>query len=229
MTTEKENDKARFGWPNAWRAGVIAIVLGLVSSAMWDLMLKPGLSVIGRSVITAITFGSERLRDASYESAALDPTSLSPLVLLTILAYVPLLGAALVFIHPFAERTAEKLTTVPRRMLDEAESQLAEIKITLTHLRKKSITFRRILIGYLCVIGLLTGTSVTVVQQAVLIWRVFHANLAICAPYITEQEHKIIKGRFAAIKTRNDYSHINEALNQIATKNNVSLLDTAIW
>ena len=56
--------------------------MGLISTGLWDLLFKPGLTHVGRVFLTVITLGSETMRDGAYASAALDPTPLPSLMLL---------------------------------------------------------------------------------------------------------------------------------------------------
>ncbi len=46
--------------------GLVAIILGAIGSALWEVILRPGFSFLGSAVLTAITFGSQVLTDDIY-------------------------------------------------------------------------------------------------------------------------------------------------------------------
>src|SRR5258706_15731169 len=70
-----------------WTIAVI-IFYHVVGAALWEEIARPGLSRFGRLLLSIATFGSVKIRDSAYASAALDPTPLAPLVLVTILASI---------------------------------------------------------------------------------------------------------------------------------------------
>ncbi len=70
-----------------------AILLGAIGSGVWEVIAKPGLSRTGRFFLSLFTLGSTKLRDASYASAALDPTPLPALLVLFVI--VPMFPAFL--------------------------------------------------------------------------------------------------------------------------------------
>ena len=71
--------------------------------------------------------------------------------------------------------------------------------------------------------------SVSILNQAVLVHRVFSANLNICSPYLSPIEQQQFRARFASVKTREDYIHIDNDLKGIAAKNSVTLSDIQLW
>jgi hypothetical protein len=62
------------------------LVFGIVTFIVTDLLLRPGLSAAGRVLLNIITFGSSAVRDATYATAALDPTPLPALSGLSLLS-----------------------------------------------------------------------------------------------------------------------------------------------
>ena len=118
---------------------------------------------------------------------------------------------ALVQSEPNSEKLLSRLLEVQRRAL----GHLAAWTIAL-------------LIVFSCVFVWST-IRLVVLEQSVHIWGQFHANLAICAPYITEKEEKLLLAQFTSIKTRHDYQDVHERMQVIAKLNNVALREESLW
>lgn len=58
------------------------LLLGFIGSMIYDVLVRPSLSDIGRHALNFVTFGSEIIRDIAYESAAADPQPATPLFIL---------------------------------------------------------------------------------------------------------------------------------------------------
>jgi len=82
---------------------------------------------------------------------------------------------------------------------------------------------------YLVVLSCLSIVSGSIVNQSVVIWRVYHANLRIVGPFIPETEEKKFRARFSAVKTKEDFFAIARDLEIIARKNNTELLNYELW
>src|SRR4028118_1459868 len=219
MSTGNEND-AQKSSPQATRSrrvgkGVVAaLLLGVAGSGLWDLFFKPGLSAGGRAVLTVVTLGSSGARNLAYEMAALDPTAIPALTLVLLVWTGPLvmliLGLLRLFLGAFRRRVAARGINPD---LPERE------KIHLKRKRLKSfdrkvtpLRFAMLILAAFYCFGIATLTN-----QTVLIYRVFQANLAICAPYMTDQEIKHMRARFAAVRGKADYAAIDAKLREIAT------------
>lgn len=195
-----------------WRSLITTVIgtllLGAAGSGLWDILFKPGLGKIGRVILYLITFGSKTLKNYAYESAALDPTPLASLVLILLLvSFVPL---PLFFIgfkigKWRVERKIEKLIRKAGRKLDY------------------------VMITMLLILVLITLTASLILNQAVLISRVFRADLTICGPYISADQEKSLKSKFASMKTKVDYSLINKELNKIADEAKIKLIEIEPW
>ena len=60
-------------------------LLGIAVSALYDLIIKPGLNGISRVAFDTVTFSSQRIKDYSFSTAALDPTAIPSILLLIFL------------------------------------------------------------------------------------------------------------------------------------------------
>jgi hypothetical protein len=99
------NNKPGQWWSKPAPITIIGVVLlGVLGSILYDLLVKPGLTTGGRVVLKILTLGSATLRDAAYESAALDPTPVTGLLLL----YIPVMVALGIPLFLFGQRKGRK-------------------------------------------------------------------------------------------------------------------------
>lgn len=78
--------------------GIVTLVL--LCSVLYDFALKLGLSSVSRFFLDIITLGSDRLRDAAYAYAALDPTPVTPLILVMVLSSLVMLPLLNMLVSP---------------------------------------------------------------------------------------------------------------------------------
>ena len=92
-------------------------------------------------------------------------------------------------------------------------------------LRRTSI--QGIIISALVLFAFLVASGV--INEAIVLRRVFFANLAICGPFLSETDEKAFRARFAGMKGRNDYLAIRRDLTAFARANHVELLGGEVW
>ncbi len=193
--------------------GAGTVLLGAIGSGVWQLIFYPGFGWFARFLAE----NSQRLTDAPYASAAMDPTPLSGLVGLFIVSEVPLwLFTAFVLsalIFPF-------LGWLSRRPLRKAAAGQPAIQ---RHRR-----FRRVVVpiaGSMVSLFLfaVSSTAFSVVNQAVYTWRSFNTNLARCAPYLSEEEEELLVARFRSMKTRREFVEVESQLKRVAAEHHVEL------
>lgn len=216
-------------------ATIGTIVLGAIGSGVWEIVARPGVNRIGNFLTTLFTFGSQRLRDLPFESAALDPTPLSSLILVYLTSSIPSFLIGIVVALLLARRTVLSL----RRQVEEAHSIVADTTAAAAHKdeTRRTLTSRLRKWGLVSTAGLLfilvlgltfAGIAFSVLNRSVLVWRVFHANERICAPYMTPQELSSLEAAFASMKTRNDYVRIRQKQHTVAKKYNLILITDGI-
>jgi hypothetical protein len=203
------------------------IVLGALGSGLWELFAKPGLSRLGRSILTTLTLGSERVRDLAYASAALDPYPLPALIIFYLLAFIPLHFALKDFLDEYLKLPLrQKLIKAYEQAKNSAEGDAVPLKEWIRPKRRK--LFWAMMLGYLLVV-VYSLVGVNIINQAIVIRRTFTANLAICSPYISYVEEKRFIARFAAVQARSEYIPINNDLQKIAVINKTKLLKIDLW
>ena len=179
------------------------IIIGIIVSLLYDLVVKPGLSQFGRIILNAITFGSTTIRDYAYSQAALDPTSVSALILLLFIMLTPL-----------SMLVSSKIVSIIKARINSDEQQ-----------QKSSITKK--LIQYVFPLILLIMFSVH--NQSIAIWRTFNANINIITPYISEKDKSLLVSQFSAMVKKSEYEKIHIKFSDAATKNNLILKDISLW
>ena len=228
-------------------AALITILIGAIGSGVWDIVAKPGLSKLGRLVLTIITFGSESVKDSAYASAAMDPTPLSSLVVLSIVTTIPLALTALTFYALITARRSPPKTPPINRQgasggnLDESkdktpQEEVSDLEVRLHKLEQEVVRsylrlkrFAIITIVFFLLTYVTAQVGLAILNQAVLIRRVFTTNLAIAAPFLSDEEEEQYRAKFASLKTRAEYVELDDKLRRVTSQHGVSLLPYSLW
>jgi hypothetical protein len=235
---KSEPHKRRMMRRTPWAvAGVI--VLGAMGSGLWDLIAKPGLSHFGRFVLNVVTLGSQSARNAAYLSAALDPTPLSSLFIIHLLVMVPIFPVIFVFLAEFVlPLVSGRLKREVEGVMNDDENKKEEEKRSQVDVifkgRRRHLYLVRRAAAVLTILFSLAlfgmgYVASKVINQSVLIWRVFNANVKICGPYLSDPQEKRLRALFAAMKSRSDYKVIEDELQDIAKRNGILLRDEKLW
>jgi hypothetical protein len=209
----------------------LTLLLGILSSALWDLLFKPGLTEFGRILLSIATFGSTTIKDLAYASAALDPTPIPALLAVVLASWTPVfIVVAIVSVQigtMYGRQSADKAFEDAKKVTAGDLEKLKEVmEARITRLQR----FLKWFLGVnLIIVSALSVTTSTVLNQSVSVWRTFHADLAICAPHLTPLEEKQFRARFASMTTRVEYLAISNDLQQVAAKNAVKLVNIELW
>jgi hypothetical protein len=200
-----------------WCLGLCGlVVVGALGSGFWEVAVKPGLSVGGRFALNLLSLGSETIRDYAYRNAALDPTPVAALQML-------FLGAGCLVSFNFA--SALRLWLRMRARGEEPSARATRRESLLPKMKRFLLVS-----GALSIItGIVLIVGLVVQSQAVLIWRVFHTNLAILAPYLSEDDEERMNARFRSIATRAEYVEIDEQMREVADANGRRLASEEVW
>lgn len=206
---------------------LLTLALGVISSALWDFLFKPGFTEFGRVALSTLTLGSATIKNFSYASAALDPTPL-PALLFVLLGNWLVFGAVgFLYGKKRGQENGERSMEEARQESTGDPQKLAQIlKGRLVILDRKWKRIAITLSIFACVISFVASS---VLNQSIAVWRVFHADLKICAPYLASEQEEQFIARFSSMKTREDYIAISNDLLQVATKSGVSLVNFEPW
>lgn len=202
-----------------------ALILGAAGSGLWEMLFKPGLGRLGRFLLNLATLGSVTIRDFAYQSAALDPTPLASLQLIVLLAQVPLFLIVLVM----TDRPMRRI--VRSRLARKAVAGGRKEPYVAYRIRTETLyrRLRLLIIGLNLLISLYTLTAAAVLNQAVIVYRVFHTDLAICRPHLSNDEWIQLLSRFASMRSKADYEALHERLAAVAKAANRRLVSTDTW
>lgn len=190
---------------------VSAIILGAIGSGIWEIMFKPGLSSLGAFFSNM----SVDFNNNIFASAALNPQPLPGLILILLFCTIPLFFCSLFLFKGFVQ--------IPLENFFDAHFDYRHSTEKLYQAQEKRFLRLRQLI---CVVGILTSMFFAMIalkgfalqNEATYVWRVFHKNLEICAPFTSDLEIKKINAHFRSMKNKSDYRSIKYELNKIASE-----------
>ncbi|MFA6052465.1 MAG: hypothetical protein WC762_07720 [Methylobacter sp.] len=197
-------------WGRRAPATVIGVLLfGILGSALYDFFIKPGINIFAETLFNLLTLGSQQVKDLSFNTAALDPTSIPSLTLL-------IEAATIAMLLPMNK-------TIQRKIRRNRQTRLNNDKIN-----PRKVFFLKWIVLFPLLLGL-TFVTLNIFNQAILTWRVFNANIAIIAPIASEETIKELKAKFASMRTELDYRAINIELKKIADSKKIQLRDEKPW
>jgi hypothetical protein len=200
-------------WLKKAPATIVGVLfIGIICSALYDFLIKPGINRFSKSLFDLLTFGSQKVKDYSFSTAALDPTSTPALFLL--------LGVLGIFFGHFCGTVAPIYFSSLRKNKSAIESS-----------SKRKIVFHKwITLPALTIfLAAYTYVPVNVFNQAILTWRVFHSNLQIISPHISDKEKNELSAMFASMKNESDHDEIYEKMKRIAEKSKTQLRPERPW
>ncbi|MBD9599233.1 hypothetical protein IB252_05200 [Pseudomonas sp. PDM10] len=201
------------------------IVIGVIGSAIYDAIVKPGFGVVSKFLFSVFTLGSQRMKDSAYSNAALDPSSLPSLMLLMFL----IIGMV-VFVS-FNTASSE----MRRRRLDRGRQGGDQSECRNGPTEKKPITKVKLQVAiytsrFSAVIFLIFAyVMISTTNQSILVWRIYNANLAIIAPYTQSDQLLGIKSAFAKMRTEKEFLELYQVMKEISVKNNIELRQDVVW
>ncbi|MFL1583698.1 hypothetical protein NKZ05_04320 [Stutzerimonas stutzeri] len=185
------------------------VLLGIAGSALYDLFVKPGINIISKALFYFFTFGSQQVKDYSFKTAALDPTSLpSVIVLIALVSFV---------------------INIPLRTFIRARAQKAD-DVKKEANKSISLVRRRIVLLFVLIFNVaIVFVPFNVFNQAVVAWRVFNSNLAILAPEVAQQDILKFKAEFASMESERDYRVLEDKLERVAQSKKLNLRAERPW
>lgn len=216
MADTTDNSTPSRGWSKiAFNIGA-TIFLGAVGSGIWEIMFRPGLTVLG----TSLSFISEYYDNQIYSAAALDPQPVPGLILLLIVCMVPVAVAQICLWLGFIRKPFESfLDRRLERRIAAADSPEARRKALDRALKVTAlIGFTGSVIFWIFV---MVGFSLQ--NESTLVWRVFNANIEIASPKLSDQQVKILRSEFRRMKTREEFRIIEGELNDAVKSSGIKL------
>ena len=210
MQNENKGDGQSRQWRRILLAIFGAIVVGAVGSGVWDVVAKPGLSSAANLLLRILASGSDKIRDLPYSMAALNPYSLPSLLLFLACASAPAYACGRATISLLPDRLYMKL------FLDEE----------VWRRRQRQLAGVLFLYGFVLIaVGF---TSLSILNRAIAVRRIYDANMEIIAPYVPSEEVLRLRSEFASMVSQADYFALKAQLKAVAAAHKVRLRDEEI-
>jgi NADH:ubiquinone oxidoreductase subunit 3 (subunit A) len=212
--------------------GVLTVVLGAIGSGVWERLLSPAWAWLVRQALTVLTLGIDSASDSIYQTVAFGHTesfSVLTYIFITIsMLAVPIIGLALFKISPFRNRLRRK------RKLDAMfdAGNHAGIEAAKTKDMRLFIRLRKTTLFFLWVLLLdsayIAARTVSMSYSNMAISH-FNQSLTIVSPYLSENEEKMIKSKFAGIRNKSDYDSVMQSIQNKASEHGRSLVKFTVW
>lgn len=197
-------------------AGLLStIFLGALGSGLWDAIFKPGIGTLAHF----FTQLSDTLDDHIFTSAALNPEPVVPLVFLMGLLLLPIAAAIWFFFMGFLR--SPLLSSLDNYLEMKLSKKAPDEKRRFLLWGLKGISSLGIVISFGLLFLLWLGFSIQ--SEAVLVWRVFHKNFEICAPYMEPEQRLNISSAFRRITNRKDFAGVKQSLDEVASSHGIDL------
>lgn len=233
-----DDSKERPAWKHPIAILLGTIVIGAIGSGLWDVCAKPVLFGTGRALLNLITFGSTAVKDSAYADAAMDQTAIMSLQLY--------LNTVSLLCTPFLYMMAIEFGITPRRIRiffagsssieikghGTLEERLARLENTGSLNDAQRTRLRRVRKTLLIAMGLTLGYLVTLTLirvQSLQIWRCFHSDLRMCAPYLTEEQEELFLSNYSKMKSKADFTSILSELQAVAETHRLVLHSSNLW
>lgn len=196
-------------------AGVLTVILGAIGSGIWEVIFRPSLNHAG-SLVTRL---SEQADNAVFTTAALDPLPVPALFTLLILAQIPMMIAMFFLLDAFLKYPLRDAFDRWHKKTTRQKGQEEARRI------RRKVHRRVALFGSVYFIALYAASyaGFSILNEGVLVSRVFHRNLAISLPVLSSEQHSYLLAQFASMKTRKDFQNLVDKLDQYARSGNVRL------
>jgi hypothetical protein len=196
-----------------WLVGTI--VIGAVGSGLWDVAFRPGVNILSRVTLTVATLGLESARDSIYADVAMGHHELPSLYLLlaAFTAFMSIFG----FISGqwYFKRQRGRVAALSEEGRERRRNRL-----------NRALSW---LLGVFAVFSVILLVRFVMINYTNIAITYFEQSLAICGPYLTDQEAKEIRSGFARIKKREDYVKIMQLLEGVAEPHGLKLPQFTIW
>ena len=207
-----------------------AILIGAIGSGLWNIVLEPALSWLGKSLFTIATLGLNSARDAIYADIARGYHESPSLILLCLVLLVPFFTTSYLGGHHVGRKLAEKEYVADlnklKKIMPDVESEEFFNKISAITAERYRTALKRARITMLLHAVLLTSLGFFMIINVVYTNKAitnFKQSLEICKPFIDLHGEELFISKFAQIKSKEDYIDIIDELKKIATNNDVKL------
>jgi len=209
----------------AWQRVIAVLFLSALGSGLWSVVIAPGGSKVLDAIAKVLTLGSERLSDAPFASAALDPTPVPSLLILTYVSVIPVFG----FLH-FLDKGV--LGNDPRKWADKQLRQIQEqvaadsglrgrdleaevsqaYKMFLLRMNRLGKWLSGLMVLMFGALAALTALAFSITSTAITLHRYFQADMAVLAPALSADQEESARAQWSNIRTEKEYRELYRLL-----------------
>lgn len=211
-----------------WLISILStLILGALSNGLWEVAFKPFFRKFGEVLFFVLTLGMKKSSDSVYVEAAKGYREQSGMFIsqhyVMFFSFVIILTTFFVYQH---QRTLVLDAPIAKSVYLECEGLETpyEKKQCIKNIIKKKIfwSFPLLIILGILLIVLLTYYYLWMSRVNSVITD-FKQYLAICKPYLTNNQIMTFDQRFALLTDRDGFSLITEELSEIAEEHNIQL------
>jgi hypothetical protein len=209
-------------WKNrgAWATLLITVIVGWILNHVLDLTASGAFKMWG-GVLRVVSFGSERVRDTPFESAALNPYPIPALFILFAGSILLLLVVIVITLHYFfiylRLRHIWGLSSSATRKPSRSDKIVEAIaRSPVRFLLSVGSAFA---ILYLSVAGLII--PLLMLNEATLARRFYEADRDAILPYLSQPEAIQLQSDFAQVRTKDDYLLLMNQMAKVASIHHV--------
>lgn len=219
------------GWKKVVLGLIATVVLGAVGSGVWDLLGKSASQWVGRAILNIATLGSSAIVNSVYreaakglhEASALEQYALFMLCILSVGAFFSVYLSSRARGPRTAKQGAKNFLDEIEPLQDDEKVKVLEKRLASLELKLRKI--RVVMFATLLVFAATLGFNYVRLAQANDTATFFRQSVAICAPYVDDQEIKLLNSHFAAIDSKSDFLQVYGELTKIAAANHLRLPD----
>jgi hypothetical protein len=206
------------GWKSVVLWILVTILLGAVGSGLWEIALKPGGYWSWHAVLTAATFGSKFLKDQVYLEAAKGNHEAIARHSTRILYWFLGMASGAV--------TSVVVITMRSLRADEESPQRTPTLWTNQRFIRYSMSLMILLLVYSMGAFFVQDLKVNTANE---LYTYFEQSLNICRPNLSEHQEQVLRSRYSALRTKDEYMQITNELKQIASSNHLNLPEFTPW
>lgn len=197
----------------------VTILLGALGSGLWEIAVKPGGSWFWHLILTAATFGSEYLKDRVYleaargnhEVVAQHAANMVQLMVFAVSGGAMGLGLAALKVSKRREMSA---------------AVLGDANLLSGSFWRYGLWAVLLFILFLMAEFTVEDLKAKAANQA---YTYFRQSVDICRPYLTNSQVQLFESRYAALRTKHEYTELTNELEQVASANKLRLPDFTPW
>ena len=198
--------------PRSFRAGMVAVALSIVGSAMWELLLRPAYSGFTSEASSVYHRLWQRVYDSGCASASKDPGGVAAIVLYQSLGAIP--SAIFVFMILLA-----LYVTFPERLRRILQPAIGSPPATTRRRHYLKIIGIILLWGAVVDWGYVSYEAFTRGLKLVTAWNyrtAFYQQLNVVSPYLSPIEEKKFMARFYGAWREKDCKDLGNDLHKLA-------------